>query len=279
MRRMLREEDLQWVVCTPSAQVSISTRQMLAAAARRLHAAAARHALLPHAPHVVAAPRLMAAPRSMLRGLCTDSSSGLTAVAWLELAKAGAAPPIRFPLGTPVKCNTGDAWITGTVVAHGYREESWPAERPSAPYQVLLDDQFVVDENNNAIWAPADADELIRSNFRFPLGAAAECRVGKDDWVRCTVVGHMYREEKWPDGRFVPYQVRVGDVLPGSEPPELKALAGQLIWLPKDNAENIRKSSDLRWERLQTLVQQRDSGKLDAEAFAEQRRALIHEDL
>ena len=96
--------------------------------------------------------------------------------------------------------------------------------------------------------------------------------------MRCTVVGYMYREEAWPDGRYAPYQVRVGDVLPGSEVEELRALAGQLIWLPKDNPENIRHFSDLRWERLQTLVEQRDSGKLDAEAFAEQRRALIHDD-
>ena len=267
------------------------------------------------------APRLMAAPRLVVRGLSTDSGSGgglahlivtgtgdLTADAWMELATSGQAPSLRFPLGTPVRCFVGDGWKTGTVVAHNYRDETWPAERAAAymppsnrrpaplvyarllqfssrpptcrcrPYQILLDDHLIHDERTNAIWAPADVDEIIQSNFRFPLGAAAECRVGKDDWVRCTVVGHLYREKKWPAGRFAPYQVRVGDVLPGSQVTELKSLARQLIWLPKDNAQNIRDFSDLRWERLQALVEQRDSGLLDAEAFAEQRRELIHDD-
>ena len=130
------------------------------------------------------------------------------------------------------------------------------------PYQVLLDDHQDK-ERSNAIWAPADVDEIVRSNFRFALGAAAECRVGRDEWMRCTVVGHLYRETKWPEGQYAPYQVKLGDVLPGSQARELKSLAGQLIYLPKDNTENIRNFSDLRWERLQELVDQRESGVLD----------------
>ena len=219
----------------------------------------------------------LAAPRLLSRGLCTSSGS-LTAMAWLELAKTGSAPPPRFPVGTPVKCFVGDGWLTGKVVLHKFREQDWPAERPSAPYQVLLDAEHQDLRSSNAIFAPADVDELICTNFRFPLGASAECRVGRDEWVRCTVVGHLYREETWPAGQFAPYQVKVGDVLPGSQVAELEDLAGKLTWLPKDNPQNIRHFSDLRWERLQELVDQRQSGSLDEQAFEEQRKAIVHDE-
>ena len=45
--------------------------------------------------------------------------------------------------------------------------------------------------------------------MRFPLGATAECRVGQDEWCTCTVMGYMYREHAWDEGRHAPYQVRV----------------------------------------------------------------------
>ena len=100
---------------------------------------------------------------------------------------------------------------------HEYREPSWPAEQPTAPYQILIDDEHIVGPTGaNAIWAPADVDELIQTNFRFPLGADVECRVGEHEWVRCAVVGYMYAEKEWPSEKFAPYQVRVVSVLPGS---------------------------------------------------------------
>jgi len=37
-------------------------------------------------------------------------------------------------------------------VKHHYREDSWP-EGKTAPYQVLLDEEHVKDEQKNAIWA------------------------------------------------------------------------------------------------------------------------------
>ena len=54
------------------------------------------------------------------------------------------APALRFPLGCPVECFVGGdpadkaSWVRGHVVKHHYREENWPVEKMSAPYQILL---------------------------------------------------------------------------------------------------------------------------------------------
>ena len=197
---------------------------------------------------------------NIVRCLCSDASA------------------LRFPVGTPVKCLYGDSWVSGIVVKHHYREDSWP-EGKTAPYQVLLDEEHVKDEQKNAIWAPSDADDVITSNFRFPIGSDTECRVGLDEWVRCTVVGHMYREDAWPDTRLAPYQVRVVSVLPGSvELEQLEKAVGQLIWVARDNAQNIRDFSDLRWERLQSLANQREAGILGEQEFLDKRSTVIHDE-
>ena len=110
----------------------------------------------------------------------------LSVESWQELYKelGASAPPLRFPVGTPVRCRVGDdRWVSGTVVNHNYRETSWPAEVPSAPYQILVDDKHIAKGGPNAIWAPADVDMVIRSNFRFPLKSSVECRVGEDEYV------------------------------------------------------------------------------------------------
>jgi G3E family GTPase len=62
----------------------------------------------------------------------------------------------RFRIGTKVECNKGEAgWSPGTVISFNYREDHWPPERTSAPYQIQL-------EIGGCIFAPADQDECIR---------------------------------------------------------------------------------------------------------------------
>ena len=88
----------------------------------------------------------------------------------------------------------------------------------------------------------------------------------------------MYREEEWPEKQYAPYQVRVVSALPGSTQAErLGEIVDQLIWIPKDNATNIRPFSDARWDRLQSLADLRDEGSLTGHEYAEERRKLIHE--
>jgi len=209
----------------------------------------------------------------------TESHSSMTAAAWLALAEKGSTPPLRFPLGTPVKCFVGPdvPWVHGTVVAHNYREPNWPAAQLSAPYQVLLADAKPTDQQN-AIWAPADVDEIIRAGFRFELGDRAECRISEDEWVKCTVVGLLYREQKWPEGQYAPYQVRIDGVLPGSVDERAAELAakGQLIWLPQDTEESIKPVSAEREARLEALASLRASGALSDDEFKERRREIVH---
>ena len=150
----------------------------------------------------------------------------------MKAYQAGTAPPLRFPMGTPVRCFVSeDTWVTGKIVAHNYREEGWPALQ-MAPYQILLDDEHVRG-SSNAIWAPADIDDIIQHNFRFKLTDAIECRVQEDEWARCTVVGILYREPSWPMGQYAPYQVRVDGPLPGAlATSKAHELTDKLIWLP-----------------------------------------------
>lgn len=146
--------------------------------------------------------------RLLPRGLAVNPAT-LSPDEWQDLAKSGSAPPLRFPMGTPVKCFVGgpstDQWVRGTVVAQNYREQSWPADMPDAAYQILLNDDEIRGARN-AIWAPADVDAVIQTDFRFALGEAAECRIAQDEWVRCEVVGYLYREQAWPEGQYAPYQ-------------------------------------------------------------------------
>ena len=61
---------------------------------------------------------------------------------------------LRFGVGDKVKCNTGNGWQAGEVVALMYRDEYMPPGM-TAPYQVQID-------GGSLIYAPADTDELIR---------------------------------------------------------------------------------------------------------------------
>ena len=48
----------------------------------------------------------------------------------------------------------GNQYEVGSVVKVGYREDSWPLDKPDAPYQVKLD-------KGALIYAPEDIDEYI----------------------------------------------------------------------------------------------------------------------
>merc|ERR1719446_243253 len=54
---------------------------------------------------------------------------------------------LRFPIGTRVECNCA-GWHAGTVVAHWWRDASWPAGKV-VPYQVKVD-------NGPTIFVPMD---------------------------------------------------------------------------------------------------------------------------
>ena len=67
-------------------------------------------------------------------------------------------PPLRFQVGRHVMCNLGPGgWQLGRVVALHYREESWPAEQESAPYQVALE------ADHDLIYVPADDGRCCRA--------------------------------------------------------------------------------------------------------------------
>ena len=121
------------------------------------------------------------------RTLCSSPSENGT-MSPGKAAHEGTALPLRFPLGTPVRCFVGGErdWVRGTVIAHNHREPSWP-EHETVPYQILLNDNEISGAQN-AIWAPADNDDIIRTDFRFSLGEQAECRIGEHEWAQCTGV-------------------------------------------------------------------------------------------
>ena len=103
--------------------------------------------------------------------------------------------------------------------------------------------------------------------------------MSQDEWVRCTVMGYLYREKSWPDGQYAPYQVKIEGVLPGPLDPRAEELAasGSLIWLPQDTPESIRHVSDERIERLEALVKLRGTGVLSNDEYRERRKVVIHE--
>ena len=256
------------------------------AASRRPALALSRVALPPSA----AAPSLLLARRSLC-GTSEKPSQPIGASSspelWLAAYEQGTAPPLRFPLGTPVQCYVGtavprnqpDKWVTGRVVAHDYREDNWP-EGKTVPYQILLDPKHHAGERN-AIWAPADVDDIIRAGFRFKLRDEVECRVAQDEWASAMVTGSLYREQDWPEGQFAPYQVVVRGLLPGAIDATAQTNFGpergeRLIWLPDDSAEYIRARCDKRAERLEALAKLRQSGALDEELYAAKRREVVH---
>ena len=66
------------------------------------------------------------------------------------------ASGLRFVVGQTVICKMGQAWRPGTIRRLYYREPSW-APGEVAPYQIEL-----MDEPGHLIYAPDDADDVIR---------------------------------------------------------------------------------------------------------------------
>ena len=71
---------------------------------------------------------------------------------------------VRFDVGAAVQCCVGeDRWVSGTVVAHYYREPDWPIQL-LAPYRVLLDGRVEGHPDKEVyLWAPLDADDCIKA--------------------------------------------------------------------------------------------------------------------
>jgi hypothetical protein len=62
--------------------------------------------------------------------------------------------PLRFKVGDHVLCTMDGAWLPGTITQQYYQIN---AEGHVAAYQVEL-------EKGGLIWAPSDADEIIKKN-------------------------------------------------------------------------------------------------------------------
>ena len=69
------------------------------------------------------------------------------------------------------------------------------------------------------------ADKLLPT-LRFAVGTRVQCRFGPAEWAAGQVVKQVYREDTWPRGRVVPYQVCLDD--------------GELIFVPRDCDEVVR---------------------------------------
>ena len=48
-----------------------------------------------------------------------------------------------------------------------------------------------------------------RSNYRFVVGTRVMCKM--DEWQAGTIIALDYREDRWPLGKVVPYQVELDD--------------------------------------------------------------------
>ena len=63
----------------------------------------------------------------------------------------------RFSVGTRVYCKiSSSSWKPGVVVGTNWRGKTWPADKPSVPYQIRLDG------TESLIFAPYDDDRIIR---------------------------------------------------------------------------------------------------------------------
>lgn len=75
----------------------------------------------------------------------------------------------------------------------------------------------------------ADQDSI---NLRFRVGTRVECNTGP--WVPGTVVRQFYSQKSFPEGKCVPYQVKLDD--------------GRLIFAPTDDDRVVRRIVEIEFE-------------------------------
>ena len=86
------------------------------------------------------------------------------------------------------------------------------------------------------------SDGAVAGSLRFAVGERVRCRTGPMTWDAGTIAQLRYREEEWPAGRQVPYQIELDD--------------GRLIFAPLDSDQLIR--SDADFERLYEADREED---------------------
>jgi len=69
----------------------------------------------------------------------------------------------------------------------------------------------------------------VKQELRFAIGGRVECNVGQ--WMAGTVVQQWYRDPHWPEGKVVPYQIKLD--------------GGPTIFAPADSDKCIRKISGI----------------------------------
>jgi ankyrin repeat protein len=69
---------------------------------------------------------------------------------------------------------------------------------------------------------------------RFTVGTKVQCRTGAQEWSAGVIVALDYREDHWPPGKTVPYQVQLDE--------------GALIFVPMDSDQLCRKIVPPWWE-------------------------------
>lgn len=117
--------------------------------------------------------------------------------------RAGRAPALALSPGRRLLCSVKDQIRDAS--------EAWQAQLASSPEEPPL---------------------------RFPVGAPVECLVAEDTWASGKVVAQYYREDGFPDGAKVPYQVLVDD--------EFSKGKLNAVWAPADDDVCIR--SALRFQ-------------------------------
>ena len=80
---------------------------------------------------------------------------------------------LRFKVGDRVECNFGAGWAPGVVVAHFFRNESFPIGK-YVPYQIQLDD-------DGLIFAPVDDSRVIRREGDDSEDLEKEAAAAADD--------------------------------------------------------------------------------------------------
>lgn len=141
--RLLPDEDLihRWYECTPGSNMNQNNLGIV-----KEH--------LGREGYVLKVDNCNRAVLVEMAGRC-DCSMWLPQLAVEMIYDPDAASPPRFAVGHRVKCLTCDGWKPGAVKRICYREAGW-GNRPTAPYQVILD-------NGALIYAQWDDDRLIRS--------------------------------------------------------------------------------------------------------------------